>query len=158
MLFFWRRGWDSTRSLRELVADKPLCGCVGRTAFEVLNRTRPENKMGPVRGPISVFWRRGWDSNPRYGRTVHLISSQAHSTSLAPLLNSAFFLCRWPAAISTPDLTRIASGRFSPLRGARGVQNAFAFCRVRPIRPLWHLSSIPRSFCADGLRPSAHLI
>ena len=30
-------------------------------------------------------WRRGWDSNPRYGETVRLISSQVHSTTLPPL-------------------------------------------------------------------------
>jgi membrane-bound lytic murein transglycosylase F len=31
------------------------------------------------------IWRRGWDSNPRYGKTVRLISSQVHSTTLPPL-------------------------------------------------------------------------
>ena len=30
-------------------------------------------------------WRRGRDSNPRYGVTVRLISSQVHSTTLPPL-------------------------------------------------------------------------
>ena len=30
-----------------------------RTGFESPYRTRPENKMGPARGPISVFWRCG---------------------------------------------------------------------------------------------------
>src|SRR5437879_3241813 len=30
-------------------------------------------------------WRRGRDSNPRYGDTVRLISSQVHSTTLPPL-------------------------------------------------------------------------
>ena len=40
------------------------------------------------------MWRRGWDSNPRYGVTVHLISNQAHSTTLAPLHNFALFLPR----------------------------------------------------------------
>ena len=40
-------------------------------------------------------WRRGWDSNPRYGITVHRISSPAHSTTLPPL--QAFFLL-WFAA------------------------------------------------------------
>src|SRR5690606_41582701 len=29
-------------------------------------------------------WRKGWDSNPRYGLTVHRISSPAHSTTLPP--------------------------------------------------------------------------
>jgi hypothetical protein len=35
-------------------------------------------------------WRRGWDSNPRYGRTVNQISSLAHSTTLPPLLVRVF--------------------------------------------------------------------
>ncbi len=30
-------------------------------------------------------WRRGWDSNPRYGETVNRISNPAHSTTLPPL-------------------------------------------------------------------------
>ena len=104
-LIFWRRGWDSARSLRELPANMPLRGCVGRTGFEVLNHTRRENKMAP-RGGHLIFWRRGWDSNPRYGRTVHLISNQAHSTTLAPLHNSNPYSCRRPLDVSTPDLTR----------------------------------------------------
>ena len=29
-------------------------------------------------------WRKGRDSNPRYGRAVYRISSPAHSTSLPP--------------------------------------------------------------------------
>jgi hypothetical protein len=161
----WRRGWNSARPLRELPADRPLYGCLGRTGFESPDHTRREIKngatrapfsisggeggmaasrrrrrlrrcsartgssssaalgrkteMGPARGPISVFWRRGWDSNPRYGRTVHLISSQAHSTTLAPLLNSAFSFGKTPCVRRA---TALRSGR------------------VRPIRPLWHLS------------------
>jgi hypothetical protein len=35
-------------------------------------------------------------------------------------------LCRRPADASTPDWTRIASRRSSPLRGAFGVLNGFA--------------------------------
>jgi hypothetical protein len=70
-----------------IVASRPgmrLRRCACRTGSEVLNHTRQENKMAPQGGHF-IFWRRGWDSNPRYGRTVHLISSQAHSTTLAPL-------------------------------------------------------------------------
>jgi hypothetical protein len=54
-----------------------------------------ETKNGP-RGPYSLmFWRKGWDSNPRYGITVHRISSPAHSTTLPPFLsrNSRAFKC-----------------------------------------------------------------
>ncbi len=43
----------------------------------------------PTKHPKLLFllgnWRRGWDSNPRYGETVRLISSQVHSTTLPPL-------------------------------------------------------------------------
>ena len=39
-------------------------------------------KKMPLKG--HVFWRRGWDSNPRY-LAVRLISSQVHSTTLPPL-------------------------------------------------------------------------
>jgi hypothetical protein len=37
------------------------------------------------------FWRRGWDSNPRY-LAVRLISSQVHSATLPPLLCRAAIL------------------------------------------------------------------
>ena len=57
-----------------------------------------------------TVWRRGWDSNPRYGRTVHLISNQAHSTTLAPLHISSLQMCGRPMDASTPDLTR----RYAP--------------------------------------------
>ena len=90
----WRRGWDSARSLRELPADMPLRGRVGRTGLSSATTLGRKTRTGPTRGPVLVFWRRGWDSNPRYGRTVHLISNQAHSTTLAPLLNSALYPLR----------------------------------------------------------------
>jgi hypothetical protein len=34
---------------------------------------------------VPATWRRGWDSNPRYGKTVNRISNPAHSTTLPPL-------------------------------------------------------------------------
>src|SRR5258706_16438173 len=37
--------------------------------------------------PLKTVWRRGWDSNPRYGETVNRISNPAHSTTLPPLQN-----------------------------------------------------------------------
>ena len=43
-----------------------------------------EKQKAPTRGALRN-WRRGWDSNPRYGRTVHLISNQALSTTQTPL-------------------------------------------------------------------------
>ncbi len=46
---------------------------------------RPPKQTGR-KGPF--VWRRGWDSNPRYGKTVHRISNPAHSTTLPPLHTS----------------------------------------------------------------------
>ena len=69
-----------------VVASRPgmqLRCCARRTGFE-LPYPLGKNSKGPDKGPLT-FWRRGWDSNPRYGETAHLISSQAHSTTLAPL-------------------------------------------------------------------------
>ena len=48
-------------------------------------RKRHSRVSGRRLSECLTVWRRGWDSNPRYGRTVHLISNQAHSTTLAPL-------------------------------------------------------------------------
>src|SRR6185312_15153379 len=42
------------------------------------------NKKRP-QGAFFCFWRRGCDSNPRYGNTVNRISNPAHSTTLPPL-------------------------------------------------------------------------
>ncbi len=33
---------------------------------------------------MSSDWRKGWDSNPRYSKTVNRISNPAHSTTLPP--------------------------------------------------------------------------
>jgi hypothetical protein len=88
----------------------PLRGAEGGCAAARLEQgsnphpTRQKCKR-PRMGPFT-FWRRGGDSNPRYGRTAHLISNQAHSTTLAPLLNFASQSCRRPADVGTPDLTR----------------------------------------------------
>ena len=45
----------------------------------------PTDTARPALGGPCCIWRRGWDSNPRYGDPVHLISSQARSTTPAPL-------------------------------------------------------------------------
>ena len=45
-----------------------------------------------------MFWRRGWDSNPRYGTPVHLISSQARSTTPAPLRDSKLIVFVLPCS------------------------------------------------------------
>ena len=44
----------------------------------------PPETQNAHRGRLH-FWRRGWDSNPRYGNTVNRISNPAHSTTLPPL-------------------------------------------------------------------------
>ena len=46
-----------------------------------------EQKRGAQSGtPFLFIWRRGWDSNPRYGVTVHTLSRRAPSTARTPLL------------------------------------------------------------------------
>ena len=45
---------------------------------------------------LFLVWRRGWDSNPRYGKTVHLISNQALSTTQTPL-QSVYQIMNWGA-------------------------------------------------------------
>ena len=92
----------------------PLRGAEGGCAaarLEQGSKSQPSRQKykTPQKGRF-IFWRRGWDSNPRYGRTVHLISNQAHSTTLAPLHNSATQLQGRTADVCTPDLTR----RFAP--------------------------------------------
>ena len=47
-------------------------------------RKRRTPNSQTVRGSELGLWRKGWDSNPRYGITVYRISSPAHSTSLPP--------------------------------------------------------------------------
>ena len=46
-----------------------------------------QNKKAPEQNAREpwIYWRRGWDSNPRY-IAAHLISSQAPSTTRTPLL------------------------------------------------------------------------
>lgn len=51
--------------------------------FEDRCKRRTPNSQ-TVRGSEFGLWRKGWDSNPRYGITVYRISSPAHSTSLPP--------------------------------------------------------------------------
>ncbi len=70
----------------------PRCARVDRPSCRSIEPRWPRphshtvtNKKPRWRGAFSL-WRRGWDSNPRYARGVHLISSQARSTTPAPLL------------------------------------------------------------------------
>jgi hypothetical protein len=69
-------------------------------------------------------WRRGWDSNPRYGDTVRLISSptcdQRTSRKYAPLLGFLFRASR------AKCLFRAQLGKFPPTNGQH---------EYRPLRP-----------------------
>ncbi len=68
---------------------RPSVARLRRTRFEprwVRPRTpHRQIQKGPAWGPFSIYWRRGWDSNPRYGVTVYLNSNQAPSTTRPPL-------------------------------------------------------------------------
>ena len=62
----------------------PLRGCVGRTGFEYQTSSARKIK-GPIKGPF-IFLAERVGFEPTVRETVHLISNQAHSTTLAPLL------------------------------------------------------------------------
>ncbi len=117
---------------------------------EVLGRVRhitakqfgPQNAKSRHKGAIRVIyrvsvsdrtgrWRRGWDSNPRYGITVNRISNPAHSTTLPPLQSGARMIrggggrdnlgrpiTTWRLPSTMNDLARLAARRF-PSRGSR---------------------------------------
>ena len=63
-------------------AHRQSCRCVEPVGSST--NPSPGNANGPRWGRLH-FWRRGWDSNPRYGETVNRISNPAHSTTLPPL-------------------------------------------------------------------------
>ncbi len=91
-------------SLRSRVQN---AGAFCRTGFE---SPYPFPKQNWPREGAILFWRRGWDSNPRKATNLCWFSRPVHSTALPPLQN-----------FSTPHgvgLTRIALGRFSGLRPA----------------------------------------
>jgi hypothetical protein len=76
------------------------------------------------------FWRKGRDSNPRYGETVHRISSPAHSTTLPPfrmwsrLREGAHCICG-------PSVSWCVQRQPSQARFAQGGAPALA-CLQRP--------------------------
>ena len=101
-----------------------------------VHQPSPETQTAPT-GPFAFLWRRGWDSNPRYGKTVHRISNPAHSTTLPPLQNQT------PRGVASPSgayarlIRETRPARFA-LRASIAVQNrSRRFCR-----PLCHLSKI----------------
>ena len=83
----------------------------------------------PHRGLESLrriaFWRKGRDSNPRYGRPVYRISSPAHSTTLPPFHHRAVRLTapHW----LRPTLLRKVTLRRNPQRSLRIVDHSATF-------------------------------
>jgi hypothetical protein len=53
--------------------------------FASLLRASSRHKKSPIQSGF-LIWRRGRDSNPRYGVTVHTLSRRAPSTARTPLL------------------------------------------------------------------------
>ncbi len=82
-------GFDPAGALRFAscvqIRSRRICRTRSLCDNDFLSPPRPsKTKKAALGGPL-CFWRRGWDSNPRYGSPVHLISSQARSTTPAPL-------------------------------------------------------------------------
>ncbi len=80
-------------ALRAAVCDGVVsagAACLGsnhRSVSRLRIRLRRAIKNGPTRGPVLIAWRRGRDSNPRYGVTVYTLSRRAPSTARPPLHN-----------------------------------------------------------------------
>ena len=100
----------------------PLRGCLSRTGFDI-----PDPLGKNAKSPEGAFHilaeRVGFEPTVRV--SAHLISNQDRSTTPAPLRSLQFFI-KAPCGASTPDWTPIGLSRFSPLRGACGVQNTTA--------------------------------
>lgn len=65
--------------------DRNRCKPCTRVGRNVGRQAHKAKKPPVINHRLQGIWRRGWDSNPRYGVTVRLISSQVHSTTLPPL-------------------------------------------------------------------------
>ncbi len=67
--YYWRRGWDSPTFRRPPVR-KYAHGFASHTgAMQMAPSFRVRNKKAPMRELFYYYWRRGWDSNPRYDLT-----------------------------------------------------------------------------------------
>ena len=60
----WRRGWDSTRALKNL-PQAAFCPLRGRAVL--ISALFPQNFLS---AKLKLVWRRGWDSNPRLLRVT----------------------------------------------------------------------------------------
>ena len=85
-LFVWRR----ERSLRTSLCSRDTCTsmCIGiHTFYRYIEGSNPLlaiHKKGACK-PLFYGWRRGRDSNPRYGVTVYTLSRRAPSAARTPL-------------------------------------------------------------------------
>ena len=103
-VFFWRRGWDCVglglcrsrhrfaTALARVQEHAPGMSLVEAEARVLISAHLFQNKKATARVAF-LFWRRGWDSNPR-NLAVRLISSQVQSTTLPPLLRVSEALVR----------------------------------------------------------------
>ena len=73
-----------SRMLPGTAWDSMTVGPEGLPKPGVRHRSKTKNPKRRSSGSLGINWRKGWDSNPRYGITVYRISSPAHSTSLPP--------------------------------------------------------------------------
>jgi hypothetical protein len=90
-------------------------------------------KREPFRPPFSDHWRRGRDSNPRYGVTVNLLSKQAPSTARPPLRIS--FHCNQTIRQTRSQSGSSAGQRGPPVLGAKDFTGApLALQRVKERR------------------------
>ncbi len=115
-----------------------------------------------VRPDTGDKWRRGRDSNPRYGVTVHLLSKQAPSTARPPLRRKTTLshpeLCA-PAALPAPREGGMASGLPGPrpsgvLRTARFAPGESVEPAVRGYRTLaFQASAFDRSATSEVAKP-----
>src|ERR1017187_9956945 len=103
-----------------------------------------------------IYWRKGSDSNRRYAKDVHWISSPAHSTTLPPFLLRS--LCGVDAAakqkiITEPNAIRNLVGRH--LVGRRFCRSNGLAIRSRGCE----LADCERPFLAEAVHsPRPHLI
>jgi hypothetical protein len=59
--------------------------CSARTGGSSSILHIPDKAKGPTMWSLLLYWRRGRDSNPRYGITVYTLSRRAPSTTRTPL-------------------------------------------------------------------------
>jgi hypothetical protein len=132
---------DSRNSAAETMSEKRKILRSPRDfrSASALRRPRCGAVFWPFRDEVSqpvTRWRRGWDSNPRYGITVNRISNPAHSTTLPPLrIYSHTRIVR-----SLPAHMLVSSLRLTHRAARSGPACAVQVRSRRTCRPLRHLS------------------